>query len=665
MRRKSFFSVFMTVMMLCFLPIAACQTHTEHTYGEWQTVKEATCIEEGQRVRKCIECGDEQNESIPKVAHKVASLQVIQKPTCIQPGEESGVCSVCEQTVSQPIAALGHDKLTAWSSDADSHWHACSRCDEHLDVGSHQIVNGNCSICEFSEAVLAELTFELLDDGTYTVTGYTNEDATAVSIPSTYEGVAVTQIAQNAFGSSQQIVSIVIPDSITTIGNFAFWDTGITSITIPDSVTSMGAQMFQQCINLQSVVLGRGLTSIPDSTFSQCSNLNNVEIPNTITSIGKNAFYKTSIKRIVLTSKEITLGKYCFWECSQLEEVVFDEGVETITVNSGSYPFYKPSAVRVYFSSTVSSIGKNLFSYSDSLQEIEVSQNNQNYASVDGILYDKAVTSIIKVPVGIKGEVNIANGVQEIPSNAFWCCYDITAINIPNTVTKINTEAFGNTNITSISFPDSVRTFGQDIFNSVSTLKSLHLGSGASSGVDAIMRKCTSILDMISVSEQNEKFSSKNNCLLSKDGKTRYISNSQLTIPQGVEKLAHYVFYNNQSITSFVIPEGITTVDGFSGCSNLINVTLPSTATQIANEAFTNCTSLISIAIPQTVTYIGQGAFYKCSSLTKIIFDDPTGWQRIQFSPSDAENMDFSDPVANVAFFTGNNMRHFEKDKNY
>ncbi len=138
------------------------------------------------------------------------------------------------------------------------------------------------------------LTYSLLNNGTYEVTGYTGTD-TAVVIPRTHkqDGIrtVVASIGEHAFHNCSSLTSIKIPDSVTSIGNWAFMSSSLTSIKIPDSVTSIGEQAFFTCHSLTSVTIGNGVTSIGAWAFYNCSSLTSIIIPKSVTSIGYDAFY--------------------------------------------------------------------------------------------------------------------------------------------------------------------------------------------------------------------------------------------------------------------------------------------------------------------------------------------------------------------------------------
>ena len=105
------------------------------------------------------------------------------------------------------------------------------------------------------------------------------------------EGSVCESIGYGALGLCTTLTNLIIPNSVTSIGDCAFvWCTSLTSVTIPNSVTSIGDSAFEGCSSLKSVTIGNGLTSIGGAAFEDCSSLTSINIPNTITSIGNSVF---------------------------------------------------------------------------------------------------------------------------------------------------------------------------------------------------------------------------------------------------------------------------------------------------------------------------------------------------------------------------------------
>jgi hypothetical protein len=156
------------------------------------------------------------------------------------------------------------------------------------------------------------------------------------------------------------LVGITIPDSVTSIGRFAFSDCiNLISVNIPDSVTSIGNVAFNGCTSLASVTIGNGVKSIGDYAFFDCSSLTNITIPNNVISIGDSAFSSCdSLASVTIGSGVTSIGESAFDYCTNLASITLENGITSI----GSYAFYQCiKLASVTIPSSVTNIGKNAF----------------------------------------------------------------------------------------------------------------------------------------------------------------------------------------------------------------------------------------------------------------------------------------------------------------
>ncbi|MBQ2992367.1 MAG: leucine-rich repeat protein, partial [Alistipes sp.] len=239
---------------------------------------------------------------------------------------------------------------------------------------------------------------------------------TSVTIPD-----SVTTIGEYAFRDCSSLTSITIPDSVTMIwesafggcnalkafyGKFAsadnrclivdgvlnsFAPAGLTEYTIPDSVTTIGGYTFQYCSALTSVTIPDSVTSIECCAFESCSSLTSVTIPDSVTTIGNFAFSDCSALTNVTIGNGVTeIGNSAFRDCSSLTSVTIPDSVTTI----GEYAFYSCSALKeVYCKPTTppslgnSSVfdfnasGRRIYVPTASVDAYKAKQNWSEYAS--------------------------------------------------------------------------------------------------------------------------------------------------------------------------------------------------------------------------------------------------------------------------------------------
>ncbi len=360
-----------------------------------------------------------------------------------------------------------------------------------------------------------------VNNGNATITGYNGTDV-SITIPSSLGGYPVTAIGNSAFSGCSSLTSVVVPDDVTTIGPFAF----------------------EFCSSLTSITLGNGVASIGDNWLYHCTSVSSIN-----TTSGNQKF---ACLDGVLYNKTITK----LIQCPNGKTGVIDVPISVTTIGENALSFC-PYLVYVNIPGNVNLIGHNAFIACTDLISINVSADNPNYASANGLLYDKTLTTLIQCPGGKMGAIALPESVTVIGSEAFGYCTSLTFINIPKNVTALGNYAF----------------------EFCPNLTSLTLGSGVTNIGENWLYYCTG-LKSINVTASNPKYSSV-------DG----------------------VLYNKIVTTLLQYPYART------GTFNII-----SSVTAIGDYAFSNCTSLASMTIPGGVANIGVGAFVGCVALTSITF---------------------------------------------
>ena len=252
-----------------------------------------------------------------------------------------------------------------------------------------------------------------------------------IEIPSKYKDYNVTKIMPGGFSNCKNLEYIVIPESVTSIENSAFAGcSSLISVVIEDSVTSIGSNAFTGCSSLINVVIGDSVTSIGSNAFDVCTSLTSIKIPNSVISIGNNAFIN----------------------CTSLTSIVIGDSVTSI----GSGVFDRCSNLEsVYYNGTI----ENWCNIS-----LQYSSNPMEYA--DHFYMKDSNNEYYEVT-----EIEIPNTVTSIGNYQFVSFDNITKIVIPDSVTSIGVSAFTNcTNLTSIVIPDSVTSIDSSAFYECSSL---------------------------------------------------------------------------------------------------------------------------------------------------------------------------------------------------
>ena len=424
----------------------------------------------------------------------------------------------------------------------------------------------------------------------------------------------ITSVESFSFCDCKSLTSVVIPDSITSIGKLAFGYTNLTSVVIPDSVTSIGRSAFWGCSSLTSVAIPDSVTSIGESAFWRCSSLTSVAIPDSVTSIGVSAFKGcSSLTSVVIPDSVTSIGDYAFEGCSNLTSVVIPDSVKSI--GDGAF-FSCESLTSVIIPDSVVEIGFDAFLQCN-LKNVSVSKSLKNMIEESRVFdkyvvinyrpvkkkepskqdnYRKAVKTDNQNYGKMVKNVFCLNGLNKEDLNGirrYINDHSVSSVRIPDGTKTIFDEAFkGCSGLISVVIPDSVTYIGDSAFNLCSSLTSVVIPDSVTSIGGYAFALCISL--------------------------------NFVKIPDSVKSIGNSAFEDCSSITAVTIPDGVTSIGDYSfgSCESLTSVTIPDSVTSIGNYSFEECNSLTTVTIPDSVTSIGECAFYGCSSLTSVIIPD-------------------------------------------
>jgi len=414
----------------------------------------------------------------------------------------------------------------------------------------------------------------------------------------------VTSIDKYSISGNPHLTGITISSTVKELGYGAFSEcSGLKSIVIPNTVTKMGYSLFSKCTNLEKVTMSEGVKSIDLYTFSGCTKLNNVIIPKSVTDISAYAFRRcSSLSSITIPSSVHNIGHYAFGDCINLKSVTLSNGV----IGLGHVVFEGcTSLTSITIPSSISSLEPNIFYHCNNLKEINVNASNKYFSSLNGVLYNKAKTSLICYPDGKIGSTfEIPNSVTSIQQSAFETNTILTSIKIPVSVKEIGQKAFSDcTGLKSVTIPDGVSVIHSGAFSGCYSLTSVLLPKNLTSIEEKAFYDCTALIS--------------------------------ITIPKSLENIDYYVFSNCKNLKSIIVDSQNTIFSSNNGIlynktkSVLLfypngktetSFTIPNTVTTINSYSFDQCLKLTSISIPDSVQDI-TASFDRCTNLKNIEVD--------------------------------------------
>ena len=338
---------------------------------------------------------------------------------------------------------------------------------------------------------------------------------------------------------------------------------------------------------IKSVAFGSSVQTIGEGAFEGSRSLAEVTIPNSVQTLGRNAFAGCiSIEEVTIPDSVQTIEGNAFASTS-LTEVTIPDSVQTIEGGA----FGVTSLTEVTIPKSVQTLGVRVFEGSQSLSRINVDLQNQNFSSLDGVLFNKLQTELLEYPIGnTRTQYTIPNSVETIEVTAFFQCTSLTEVTIPDSVQSIGRQAFGNcTSLTEVTIPDSVQTIEAGAFE-----------------------VCTRL--------------------------------AEVTISDSVQTIGASAFEGCTTLAEVTIPDSVQTITlaAFRGCTSLTEVTIPDSVQTIGEGAFEGCTSLARVIFNSDITEVAIRVFDQCPAVS-----DPTDFvvpnarnQNISFED---RNGDFSD----------------------
>ena len=487
----------------------------------------------------------------------------------------------------------------------------------------------------------------------------------------------VKTVKKFAFSYSA-LTAVSFPDSLTTIGEYAFADcNGLKSVVIPDTVTEVGSAAFSGCVSLKNVTLPQTMTVITDYLFSDCIGLETVTIPEGVISVGEDVFsYCYNLQTVYFPGSLMSVRSGAFFCCDKLAEVYYP-GSETewshLQVDSNNEVLYRatvhcgPSDLvayaveggNIYFNPVtgavcdsdetvtsayipsmiggvpVTAIGNRAFEWRTELERVTVPQG----VTVIGHSAFGACEALVDVtlPRGLKTiadhaftfcpnliGLDLPQGLVTIGNYAFSSCESLWKVTVPQGVTAIGNSAFLEcTYLESVELPESLHSIGNKAFANCVNLQDVTFSEGLLTIGDYAFLECFGLAEIILPTTVTA---------IGKGAFTYCQSLKKAVLSPNINIIRTELFMYCCELEEVTLYEGIAFIESeaFYGCRDLKSVVIPKTVVEIGDSAFNSCASLTTVEIPEKVVSIGYLAFSDCESLTDIYFyGTEEDWQAI------------------------------------
>ena len=467
-------------------------------------------------------------------------------------------------------------------------------------------------------AIVPIYTYTLDDANRATITGY-NGSAAALYIPEEIDGHEVVAIGNGAFEDRTDLRTVMIPDSVTRIEVWAFYNCNnlsnvtlsnnlnymgeyafgnckkITKIEIPKSLDSSGGP-FKNCDGLKMVTFEKGTTEISSSLFEDCTGLEEIDIPDTVTVIENSAFNGcVNLLKIMIPDSVTRIENWAFYNCNNLSTVTLSNNLNYM----GEYAFGNCKKItKIEIPKSLDSSG-GPFKNCDGLKMVTFEKGTTEISS-----------SLFEDCTGLE-EIDIPDTVTVIENSAFNGCVNLSQITIPDTVTIIDKFAFYDCEkLVSVNIPDSVTKIYDYAFDDCSTLSNMTLSKNLEYMGERAFGNCTKITKIEIPKSLDSSGGPFENC----------ISLKKVTFEKGTTKISRSLFAGCNGLEEIYIPDTITVIgnNAFSSCTKLEQINFSNKLTKIESYGFYGCTSLKKITLPDSINSIENNIFQNCTSLIEV-----------------------------------------------
>ena len=611
-------------MLIC---LTSCGDEVEehvHEWDDWKIEKNATCKEEGLKVRKCIGCDEKEEIVLNLVAHTFNDGKVVEEATCEKEGKITFECSVCLKNVEQIIPTLEHVIEVVPGKAADCY-------NDGLTDGKY------CTLCE--KVVVEQTVIKAL--------GHAWGEA-KVTKKATCQQTGEEKVTCTVCNSTKVFISEKLPHNIEYINRtepecLAKGKTGTAyckdcekTIKSSSELLALGHNFVNgKCVRCHEQEPENGMKfklingkyyladagELPEAFFTVPLMYNNEYVVGILDGAFDNAIV-TNIIELRSTITEIETG--AFENCRFLFDIIIEadnpvyyvkngclieretnvliagaangnipNGI--VSIETGAFK-NRVGLVEIILPASVESIAEDAFIGCSTLMTIEVNPLNEIYYSQDDCLLLKENNLLL---LGCQESI-ISEGIEVIGTGAFDNCSEITKITLPNSIKTIMPGAFTNCQlVTSLHIPENLTEL-----------------TGAFEGMISLKE--------ITVSPNNPKYTVVEGCLVEKNTNKLVLADKRGIIPEGTKIIGTGAFAGNEELVSVVLPDSVVELEprAFANCVNLESFEFNSSITTIPDGCFEGCEYLEFIEVPRYITSIGKEAFKGCIRFERLELRD-------------------------------------------
>jgi len=532
----------------------------------------------------------------------IATLETFVFPTTLNTAANSVPANVLKDCVNLKSITLSKNFTGAWLARLSCATGANlfqPKCEIILPAGSTNLVMD-------SYGVIYDASYQTL----YLAS---KKDLTGYTMP---DNVVTISDYAFAFASADQLV---LPESVRTIGQFAFYGVNIPVISISSTVETIGNRAFAYS-NTANVIFANEhsskLKSLGQYAF-EFSKLERIVLPDNLDFTATQYYiFKDcyDLKSVTFGAKVRLVPGRIFNNCYALEEILFQEGVETINDMIIFYNSIQPGmnnkVTQIHIPATVKTLVAGAFAGFENLQTVTIADNSQLESIGAGAFLNNYALKSINLPAGLKTIDQqafrhcqslealdmSATAVETIPDYAFENTWSLAVLALPNNLLSIGTCAFQNTGVVDLTIPASVITIGANAFANAADMKTITFPAD-------------SMIEALGSDEEDSNIFRNTTSL------------ETVILPNFVKTIGNRVFENsgvrNVYMTDTSVPSDLQLIGdfAFANCANLTAFDHLSNVYSIGQGAFLCCAEMTSAPVAEGLDYLGAMAFAFCSKL--------------------------------------------------